>query len=85
MPFKPKASSVYPISQATFLAIASASIFAFVVISPPTRTKFVVAKVSQATWLSGSCLKHSSRIASEIWSQTLSGCPSPTDSEVNKY
>lgn len=23
--------------------------------------------------------------ASEIWSETLSGCPSETDSDVNKY
>ena len=29
--------------------------------------------------------KKASKIASEIWSQTLSGCPSVTDSDVNKY
>ncbi|CFP60437.1 Uncharacterised protein [Bordetella pertussis] len=32
----------------------------------------------------GSCVKMASRIASEIWSATLSGCPSETDSEVNR-
>ena len=31
-----------------------------------------------------SFVKNSSKIASEIWSQTLSGCPSVTDSDVNK-
>src|SRR3989338_9955774 len=39
--------------------------------------------VSQATRPVGSCLRTSSRTASEIWSHTLSGCPSVTDSDVN--
>src|SRR5690606_10169371 len=39
--------------------------------------------VSTATRANGSCSRIASRIASEIWSQTLSGCPSVTDSEVN--
>ena len=51
-------------------------------ISPQIRTIPVVATVSQATLLIGSCAKHASRIASEIVSQTLSGCPSVTDSDV---
>src|ERR1019366_222619 len=46
--------------------------------------KPVAVSVSQATRLKGSCAKHASRIASEIWSAILSGCPSVTDSLVNK-
>ncbi len=41
-----------------------------------------VVKVSQATRAMGSCLIIASRIASLTWSQSLSGCPSVTDSEV---
>src|SRR5581483_5739796 len=44
-----------------------------------------VTKDSQATRPVGSCLRTSSSTASEIWSQTLSGCPSVTDSDVKKY
>ena len=33
----------------------------------------------------GSNAKKWSTNASEIWSETLSGCPSETDSDVNKY
>lgn len=40
--------------------------------------------VSQSTILSGSCSKHASKIASDIWSQSLSGLPSFTDSEVRR-
>ncbi|KAK3036368.1 hypothetical protein RJ639_032137, partial [Escallonia herrerae] len=40
--------------------------------------------VSQATLLSGSCSRQASRIASETWSQSLSGWPSLTDSEVKR-
>jgi hypothetical protein len=50
--------------------------------SPPITTRLVVAKVSQATRASGSSARKASRTASEIRSQTLSGCPSETDSEV---
>jgi hypothetical protein len=45
----------------------------------------VVTNVSQATFESASNAKKLSINASEIWSATLSGCPSLTDSEVNKY
>jgi hypothetical protein len=45
----------------------------------------VVTRVSQATFELGSKAKKWSINASEIWSATLSGCPSETDSEVNKY
>src|SRR5215213_6502634 len=49
-----------------------------------TSTKPVVAAVSQATRERGSCARNASRIASEIWSHSLSGWPSVTDSEVKK-
>jgi hypothetical protein len=42
----------------------------------------VVTNVSQATLAEVSCVSITSRTASEIWSATLSGCPSETDSEV---
>jgi hypothetical protein len=42
----------------------------------------VVAKVSHATRASGSKAIKASKTASDILSQTLSGCPSETDSEV---
>ena len=54
------------------------------VISPATITRPVVTSVSQATLLSGSSASAASRMASEIWSAILSGCPSVTDSEVNR-
>ena len=47
-----------------------------------TITMPVVVTVSQATRPLGSWARMASRTASEIWSQTLSGCPSVTDSEV---
>ena len=49
------------------------STYALVVISPMTITSPVVQQVSQATRDMGSILRHSSRIASEILSQILSG------------
>src|SRR5438132_9533178 len=45
----------------------------------------VVTKVSQATRPSGSDARISSRTASEIRSANLSGWPSVTDSDVNRY
>src|SRR5271156_1841171 len=47
-------------------------------------TRPVAVRVSQATRLAGSSRRQASRIASEIWSAILSGCPSVTDSEVNR-
>ena len=48
-----------------------------------TQTTYgAVTNTSQATLLFLSSVRQASRIASEIWSQTLSGCPSLTDSEV---
>src|SRR4030095_1206401 len=61
--------------------ICSRSNFALVVISPPTITMLLFAYVSHATRLYLSCARQASRTASEIVSQTLSGWPSPTDSE----
>src|ERR1700749_5127144 len=60
------------------------STYALVVISPAITTRPVAVRVSQATRLVGSSARQASRIASEIWSAILSGCPSVTDSEVNK-
>jgi hypothetical protein len=56
-----------------------------VVISPITTTRPLVTAVSQATREYGSSLSMASKIPSEIWSHILSGWPSVTDSEVNKY
>src|SRR5258708_4678179 len=60
------------------------STYARVVISPAITTRPVQVSVSQATRLVGSSAKQASKMASEIWSAILSGCPSVTDSEVNK-
>src|SRR5271156_5396638 len=48
-------------------------------------TRPVAVRVSQATRLEGSSARQASRIASETWSAILSGCPSVTDSLVNKW
>src|SRR6266705_7092169 len=48
------------------------------------KARPVVSRVSQATRLAESSLRQASRIASEIWSASLSGWPSVTDSEVNR-
>src|SRR6266404_750502 len=61
------------------------STYALVVISPAMTTRPVAVRVSQATRLDGSSVRQASRIASEIWSAILSGWPSVTDSEVNRY
>src|ERR1041385_2964820 len=62
--------------------------------SPATTILLVVVSVSHPSrvliWLSSSMpsltsfARNASRIASEIWSQTLSGWPSETDSLVNR-
>ena len=48
-------------------------------------TRPVVVAVSQATRAFGSSRMIASRIASLIWSHILSGWPSVTDSDVNRY
>src|SRR3954469_6328555 len=55
-----------------------------VLTSPEMWTWPVVIIVSTATRLCGSSLSMASRTASLIWSAILSGCPSVTDSDVNK-
>src|SRR5713226_1985630 len=62
--------------------MAAMSIQAVVVISPATRTRPVVVAVSHATRAMGSWAMMASSTPSEIWSQSLSGCPSVTDSLV---
>src|SRR5699024_11503502 len=52
--------------------------------SPTTWTRPVVTTVSTATRACGSSASMASRIVSEIASQILSGCPSVTDSLVNR-
>src|SRR5436305_4198718 len=52
--------------------------------SPAMCTCPVVIIVSTATRLVASSFSIASRIASLIWSAILSGCPSVTDSEVNR-
>src|ERR1700694_604727 len=58
---------------------------ACVVTSPMTIHSPFVMAVSHATRASASWLSIPSRTASETWSQTLSGWPSVTDSEVSRY
>ena len=53
-------------------------------VSPAKITLLVVVKVSQATLETGFFDKYVSTTMSEILSQTLSGCPSETDSLVKK-
>src|SRR5690606_13253516 len=70
-------------------ARAVSSIRALVMLSgprtSPARTiRLVVVSVSQATRANGSCDKYRSTMLSEIRSQTLSGCPSETDSLVKR-
>src|SRR3954462_12923300 len=60
------------------------SIFALVVISPASTTRLSFTSVSAATRDRGSWARIASSTASEIWSATLSGWPSDTDSEVNR-
>src|SRR3972149_11715353 len=47
-------------------------------------TKPVLVAASQATREPGSCARQASTTASETWSQSLSGWPSVTDSDVNR-
>src|SRR6266849_8311274 len=75
---------MYPTCSMVSRTTADISIQAEVVISPATSTKPVVVAVSHATRAMGSCAKIASSTPSEIWSQSLSGCPSVTDSLVKK-
>src|SRR5205823_6463037 len=60
------------------------STYVVVVISPDTTTSPVFTSVSHATRPNGSSRSTASSTPSEIWSATLSGCPSVTDSDVNR-
>src|SRR2546421_11023334 len=53
-----------------------------VVISPATSTRPVVVAVSHAIRATVSCARIASSTPSEIWSHSLLGCPSVTDSLV---
>src|SRR6478736_7550518 len=68
----------------TSRTIAGISTYAEVETSPATWTSPVVTRVSTATRPFGSAARIASRMLSEIWSQILSGCPSVTDSDVNR-
>ncbi len=81
-PSKPYLARVYPMSVMTRRTIDGTSMYVDVEISPPTTASPVVTNVSHATRPIGSSRRIASRIASEIWSAILSGCPSVTDSEV---
>src|SRR5918998_1993092 len=61
------------------------STYVEVEISPETTTSPVLTSVSQATRPYGSSRITASSTPSEIWSATLSGWPSVTDSEVKRY
>src|SRR5919109_568515 len=65
-------------------ATASKLTSALVVISPASTTRLFFTSVSAATRERGSWARIASSTASEIWSATLSGWPSDTDSEVNR-
>src|SRR3984957_10968806 len=71
-------------SSTVLRTMASTSTQALVVTSPATITTPVLTSVSQATRPFGSAARMPSSTASEIWSATLSGWPSETDSEVNE-
>ena len=72
-PLNPTSSLSYPTSFMTERTTFSRSGVAFEEISPAITTKSVFTKVSQATLDSGSSIKKASRIASDIWSASLSG------------
>src|SRR5438045_4603353 len=65
-------------------AISSYFTRALVVISPARTTRLSFTSVSAATREVLSCFRIASSTASEIWSATLSGWPSDTDSEVKR-
>src|SRR5205807_493038 len=71
--------------ERTILSTVERHRSALVVISPETMARSVVTMVSQATRLIGSADRQWSRMASLIWSATLSGWPIETDSLVKRY
>src|SRR3954447_6456644 len=81
---KPRSELVYPMSPTMPRTMRGMSTYASVVISPATTTRPVVQSTSQATRPSRSSASTASSTPSEIWSATLSGCPSVTDSDENR-
>src|SRR2546430_5228480 len=81
---KPYAASVYPMLSIVWRTTSATLTTACVVISPATTAMPVVTRVSQATREAGSLARMASRTESEIWSATLSGWPSVTDSDVKR-
>src|SRR5690606_20289844 len=75
---------VYPMRSMTERVILGTSRYILDLTSPAKTTWPVVTSVSMATLESASQARKLSMSASEIWSAILSGCPSETDSEVNK-
>ena len=69
----------------TSRTMAGNSTLAVVVISPATITKPVLVKASQATRQVLSSLMMASSTPSDTWSHSLSGWPSVTLSDVNRY
>ena len=72
------------IRSRTVLVMSANAALAVVVTSPTTCTWPVVTSVSTATRERGSSASSASSTESLIASQILSGCPSVTDSLVNK-
>src|SRR3989344_8557465 len=66
----------------TLRAIFSKSTFALVFTSPPIISVPWLPNTSTPARLKGSCASIASRIASDIWSHVLSGCPHVTLSTV---
>lgn len=83
-PSKPLAEESYPMDRTVSRTIWAIGAYAVVVTSPAMCTWPVVISVSTATREAGSSRSSASRTASLIWSAILSGCPSVTDSEVNR-
>ena len=69
----PVSSPMYPMPLTVSRMICSIGTSAWVVTSPITQRKSFVTAASQATREAGSCASMASRMASETWSQTLSG------------
>src|SRR5918996_1905064 len=84
-PSRPNFAFVYPTSVTVDRTTAGMSTQPRVVISPETMTRPVVTRVSHATLEPSSTRSIASRIASEILSASLSGCPSVTDSDEKRY
>ncbi len=81
---RPSLALSRPISLSVFLTTLDMSTYALVVICPVSRTMPCMTMVSQATCAAGSFSSIASSTESDIWSATLSGCPSATLSDVKE-